>query len=69
MEKTVMIIIATITISGVFVQGVSEFLDYQKELRIKELNLEETKIAIQSGLQQCVDNDKIVWKKECMPFE
>lgn len=69
MHKWVFISIASITISGFVGMGYSEYLNYQKELKLTEMALEEYKAAIQNGLQQCVDNDRIVWKKECLPFE
>lgn len=69
MHKWVFISIAAITISGFIGFGISDYLNYQKELKIMEVELEKYKTAIQSGLQQCVDNDMVVWKKECVPFE
>ena len=51
------------------VSAMSQFFEHTQTLDFKKYEFEEAKLAIQAGLQQCVDNKILTWKKDCYPFE
>ena len=69
LEKAVIIGVVAVIFFGTSGTIASHWMSYNQTLEFRKMESEETKLAIQTGLQQCVDNDKMVWKKDCVPFE